>query len=346
MIQLKSELLEELVVGGVDAVKKALQQAIELEHSTIPLYLYALYSLDEELNGEIAEIIQSVALEEMLHLTLAANVLNGLGGNPELDRPGFIPAYPGPLPGGVESQLSVQLAPFSMDQLSIFLTIEEPEHPIPIPVSALELAAERPITIGVFYNRIIAEIGKLNDSDFYDPPRHQIGPGLMEESIIVTDKKTAVRAIEIIIDQGEGTPKSPMEIDGDAPAHYYRFQQIVMGKKLIPAPGQTPPWVYGGDAISLNSAGVYRVPTNPSRTNYTTKAQLIVCDTFNYTYTSLLHCLHKMFNGQPEQLRRAIGLMMSLKSQAKAMMSGSPNPEVITGPTFEYQPTNPGSPTM
>jgi inorganic pyrophosphatase len=38
---------------------------------------------------------------------------------------------------------------------------------------------------------------------------------------------------------------------------------------------------------------------------------------------------------------RAIGLMMSLKEQAKAMMSGIPNPVIFTGPSFQYQPVNP-----
>src|SRR5688572_31316287 len=76
MITLRPELVAALSIGGVPAICDALQQAIELEHSTIPPYLYALYSLDENLNGEIADIIQSVAVEEMLHLTLAANVLN------------------------------------------------------------------------------------------------------------------------------------------------------------------------------------------------------------------------------------------------------------------------------
>jgi hypothetical protein len=32
----------------------------------------------------------------------------------------------------------------------------------------------------------------------------------------------------------------------------------------------------------------------------------------------------------------AIGLMMSLKSQAKAMMAAIPNPAFYTGPSFEY----------
>ncbi len=41
----------------LQAVLTALQSAIELEHATIPVYLYALYSLDQTKNAEIAEII-------------------------------------------------------------------------------------------------------------------------------------------------------------------------------------------------------------------------------------------------------------------------------------------------
>lgn len=339
MIHLKPELVAALSTGGVPAIRTALQQAIELEHSTIPPYLYALYSMDENLNGEIVDIVESVAIEEMLHLTLAANVLNALGGDPVLNTPGFIPKYPGPLPGGVESQLTVQLAPFSMEQLQTFLTIEEPEDPIDIPTAAAALA-QQPVTIGQFYNEIIAQINDLSDSDFANPPRHQIGPNLMAESVVVIDKATAVQALTTIIEQGEGTSNSPEEIVGGDYAHYYRFQQIQKGKKLIPAPGQTPPWIYGGDPIAINPAGVYNVPTNPNRKTFN-PAQLNVCNSFNYTYTNLLKTLHGMFNGQPNRFNPAIGLMMSLKNQAKAMMSGSPNPDVITGPTFEYQPTNP-----
>jgi Ferritin-like len=43
-----------------------LQAAIELEHSTIPLYLTALYSIQPNSNREVAEIIFSVVREEML----------------------------------------------------------------------------------------------------------------------------------------------------------------------------------------------------------------------------------------------------------------------------------------
>ncbi|MGI8776506.1 MAG: ferritin-like domain-containing protein [Acidimicrobiales bacterium] len=68
----------------------ALQQALELEHSTIPPYLYALYSLVPGTNDAVAEVIESVAVEEMLHLTLVANVINGRRGGWFDRRPGTV----------------------------------------------------------------------------------------------------------------------------------------------------------------------------------------------------------------------------------------------------------------
>jgi hypothetical protein len=52
-----------------------------------------------------------------------------------------------------------------------------------------------------------------------------------------------------------------------------------------------------------------------------------------------------LFNGQATnaQFNIIFALMMSLKEQAKAMMSGIPNPAVLTGPSFEYQPVNPAT---
>ena len=65
---------------AVQPVRDALQLAIELEHATIPVYLYTVYSLDPAKNAEIVQLIDSVVVEEMLHMVLSANVLNALGG--------------------------------------------------------------------------------------------------------------------------------------------------------------------------------------------------------------------------------------------------------------------------
>lgn len=327
-----------------EAVQSALQQAIELEHATIPVYLYALYSLDPDKNQEIAAIIQSVVIEEMLHMTLASNVLNAIGGSPVIDQPSFIPSYPGPLPGGVEGSLTVNLAPFSMTQLQTFLDIEQPEKP-------LDFNAPPPdpegITIGEFYGLISTAIGLLGDRVFTGSRVEQIRPELMRNAIVVSNVSTAQWAIATIIQQGEGNPSSPEEVVGGGYAHYYRFMQIQEGKLLVRVSNTGNPdtdYKYAGAAVPFDATGVYAVPTNPALTPYAPGSQqAFFNDNFNYTYTSLLGALHAMFNGEANrgQFHRVVGLMMSLKEQGKAMMSGIPNPAIFTGPSFQYQSTNP-----
>ena len=270
-----------------ETLRTALQNAIKLEHATIPVYLYGLYSLQSGKNAEIAEILELVVVEEMLHMTLASNVLNAVGGSPELDQSCFIPTYPGPLPGGVQAGLQVALAPFSMAQLETYLSIEEPEDPLNFPKA---LAAEPTITIGQFYTKISETICALGPSLFVNPPRNQVGPDLMWELIVVTDVPTAQQAIKTIIEQGEGTHTTPEEVVGSGYAHYYRFMQIKKQHLLVKTPGVPPGYAYKGDPLTFDESGVFKVAptTSPS----------LAGDNFNYTYTSLLHALHVMFNGQ------------------------------------------------
>src|SRR5262245_66268722 len=93
-------------------LREHLQWAIELEHSTLPPYLCALYSIKPGTNAAAVSIMTSVFIEEMLHMTLAANVLNAVGGAPALDRPDFIPPYPAFLPHSADA-FQVSLGPFS-----------------------------------------------------------------------------------------------------------------------------------------------------------------------------------------------------------------------------------------
>jgi hypothetical protein len=350
MIRLQRSLIHGLQGNALspETVRDALQQAVKLEHATIPVYLYALYSLDASRNPEIAKIIQSVVMEEMLHMTLASNVLNALGGSPKIGKQGFIPAYPGPLPGGVDGSLTVNLAPFSMNQLETFLDIEEPENPINYRAMPLAATLEAgPVTIGQFYTAISDAVEALGNEAFFNPARNQVGPELMAGSVVVADVATAQEAINIIIEQGEGTSISPKEVVGGGYAHYYRFMQIRKGHMLAAVSPNLPPdqqYAYSGPAVPFDPAGVYALPTNPSAAGYAKNpAQKFANDNFNYTYTSLLKALHALFNGESteQQFNGAIGLMMSLKGQAKAMVSGIPNPQVLTGPSFEYLAVNP-----
>ena len=58
--------------------RQLLQSAVMVEHSTIPLYLSAMWSMVNS-TSQAVDIIHSVVIEEMLHMTIAANVLNAIG---------------------------------------------------------------------------------------------------------------------------------------------------------------------------------------------------------------------------------------------------------------------------
>jgi Ferritin-like len=273
MIHLRTELMTNLQAGGKAVVLTALQQAIQLEHATIPLYLYTLYSLDRAKNTVIYNTVLSVVMEEMLHLELICNVLNALGGSPEIDSPGFVPTYPGPLPGGVEGDLVLHLAPFSPEQLSAFMTLEEPETVIDFPVAAA-LAQPLRVTIGQFYSELKRQIGLLGNGAFSPATRNQVS-GFLDGDFIVTDVTSTSPAIDTIVQQGEGTKQSPLEAaTGTEPAHYYRFAEIHFGKTLMknPAAGPGDPpdkqFVYGGASIPFDPSGVFPVPKDPSAANY------------------------------------------------------------------------------
>jgi hypothetical protein len=334
--------------GSLDGVRRALQSAIELEHATLPAYLYALYSLVPGKNRTIAGIVQSVVFEEMLHMALACNLLNAIDGRPAIDKPAFVPRFPGPLPGGVEAQLQVPLAPFSTSLIeSVFMVIEEPEDPLNFPVRANLLAAAAPMTIGQFYDAIkqILVLLSKGGNIFTGDPARQVTRGFPGELIAVTDLATATAAIDLIVEQGEGTSTSPLDPQHE-PAHYYRYAEIVKGRMLVKNDSPPPAFAYAGDPVPFDAAGVYPVVTNPSVAGYSPgSAAAHQNDTFNYTYTSLLRALHDVFNGRPNDLTPAIGLMESLKELAIAMMSATPagpaHPGMTAGPTFEYRPTNP-----
>lgn len=74
-------------ITSVDDLKRHLESAMLVELSTIPVYLYAMYSIKDEKMGAIAQnIIRGVIGEEMLHVCLSGNVLKSIGGTPRLYR--------------------------------------------------------------------------------------------------------------------------------------------------------------------------------------------------------------------------------------------------------------------
>jgi len=341
MITLRAELVANL--GDPDGLRAALQKAIELEHATLPTYLYALYSIKPGQNREIKRLVRSVILEEMLHMRLACNILNAIGGSPVIDRPEFIPTYPGPLPGAVEGGLTVPLSPLSLDLVeNVFMAIEEPEEPLEFP-GGLELAPH--VTIGQFYTAIADQITKAGDGIFTGDEKLQVTGGLGSYQVApITNVASAVAAIRTIIEQGEGTTKEPVDPEGDL-AHYYRFAEIVRGRSLVANPSPPPDYAYVGKEIPFDPAGVRRLVVNPTTETYPPgSGARRANDNFNYTYTCLLRSMHATFNGKPDELRTAVGLMESCKTQALEMGRLAVGDGTFAGPSFSYQPLNPWTP--
>jgi hypothetical protein len=245
----------------------------------------------------------------------------------------------------VEGDLTVGLAPFSIDLVrDTFMVIEQPEHPLQFHAAAA-LAADEPMTIGQFYRTILATILHLGDGAFSGPPANQVA---LDGVVTVTDVTTAKQAINTIIDQGEGTTTSPIEsagtnLPGTDFAHYYRFAEIVHGRKLVPNPdaGRSAPpdqqFTFSGQAIPV-PPGILAAPVNPTAAGYPEgSAARTACDDFNASYTSMLKMLQTVFTGHPDQLGDAVGAMFSLQTKARGMMSENPP----AGPTFEWQPASP-----
>jgi ferritin-like protein len=332
-------------IDTVDSLHEHLQWAIELEHFTLPPYLCALYSLDAERNPDAAAVVTSVFVEEMLHMTLAANLLNAVGGRPRLDSPRMLPGYPRCLPHG-DCSFEVPLLPFGPEALDVFLKIEQPAAP------GVQAESDRYETIGQFYQAIRAGLCALcADSGerrmFCGDAARQISnapfPG-GGRIIAVTTLATALSALDEIVEQGEGCAHvevwdgdyDDLHPDREQVAHYYRFQELKLGRRY--RRGDTPESGPTGDMISVDWNGVRPMRRNPRTGDHAPGTPIRTAqERFNHLYCAILRLLDEAFNGSPHTLQTAIESMYSLKIQARLLMEMRTEDGLTTaGPTFEY----------
>lgn len=237
-----------LAVNDREELIYLLTEAAEFEHTVMCTYLYAQWTLkrdeSEGISREEKEAIdrwrasmRSVALEEMLHLSLVNNLLAAFGATPHLSRPDF-PVREGYFPAEVD----FHLAPFNEQSIEHFVFIEKPEG-IDIEdgagfdheshyqrVVCTDLLTPTPREYqsqGHLYHGIAQAIRRLadelgEDGLFVGHGEAQLSsaefplPGLFE----VTGVETAMKAIEEIVLQGEGAPAHR------ADSHYARFAAI------------------------------------------------------------------------------------------------------------------------
>jgi CDGSH-type Zn-finger protein len=335
-------------ITTLDDLRAHLQWAIELEHSTLPPYLCALYSLDPVRNPEAAQVVGTVFAEEMLHLLLAANLLNAVGGDPVLDAPHLLPSYPHPLPHS-DGSVRVGLGPFGPEALEVFLRIEQPAR-VDAPAQADGYA-----TIGQFYAAIeeglrclCASLGE--EAVFSGDPARQVRDFHLRRGggrvIAVQDLASALEALGEIVEQGEGAARTEVW-DGDRDvfhpereevAHYYRFIELKEGRRF--QVGDTPQSGPTGEPLVVVPEGVLPMRPNPRTADHAPGSPVrLAQEEFNHTYCVLLHLLEEAFTGSPSLLGVATGMMYAVREQALALMRmPSGDGRTAAGPTFEYVP--------
>lgn len=358
-------------IADLGELRDHLQYAIGIELTTIPTYLCALYSIENETNSAAYEVIQSVVLEEMLHMALAANVLNAIGGIPSTapvgDGPSPVPRYPTKVPF-IERIPTIHLQPFSPEAIDEFIAIEEPDD-------TPSGSGEQYGSIGSFYTAIETGLRELCPPEVFAAARTsragcQLGAqhyyGGAGTLIEVADLDSALAALAEIVREGEGVPSAALAVTarqhlaaaaatpGRLPSrfdvedldtlpfgwkmysHYARFKEIRAGRYYRPDQliGEPP----AGDVLPIDWRAVRPMVVDPTAEAYHgtgAHAPMMAC---NATYTELVDTVYRSFNGEPGLLRAAVHLMYVLKEQANALLN-TPSPRTpgrTLGPAFEY----------
>ncbi len=400
-------------------IREALQQAIEIEIATIPVYLYTYYSIDRtpdqdkitadltkrlekacmhkqeaekkalELSAAImvfankaGALIMSVAVEEMLHMSLSSNVKQAIVGPPELvyKSPSQWPAH---LPGH-EPPFPINRAAFSQHQLYTFLLIESPK---PIVHKDEHAQAIPYVTIGEFYGMIEECIRKhYRDPDNYNTERPQLVPdrGYYAQNNIdtvfynevhkpkfvnaadsgdlvhVCDMKSALQALEEIVEQGEGHkhgasslgPHGRVDCDGIKPgdfddrkhqelSHFAKFRELYceLGEMK-----DTFNKVLGTTDFDPSQYYVINVPENPSTSDYPKPIQAVSNLTnavYTYLYVLTEECYHQDGDTQFEIFmfgihKGMLWILSSLCGEMTGMQYVAPDGKTYNAaPTFE-----------
>lgn len=338
------------------AIQEKLQMAIELEWSTIPPYLTAYYSLRPEKNREAASLIKSVFMEEMLHMVLAANVLTATGGGAQIG-PETCPSYPLRLEFKgqqfADRQFDIHLAAFSPQSIEAFLQIELPEELHRPPAAFVENLVIEGSTIGEFYRGLKRDLENLCTEAgegfvFTGKFEHQVPPHSYWSAgggiIQVTDLKTALKALDLIVDQGEGASgttnalgsgyfRNPSDV-----AHYFRFNEIKQQRlyRASDHPSDAP----SGDEFAVDYFAIHPIKTDCRPADFEGDPKLSELNNrFNRTYSLMLQEIGEAFNGNPDVLFSAtMDGMHGLRDIAVAMMQIPlpRDPHHHAAPTFQW----------
>ena len=270
-----------------------LTEACELEHGLACSYLYAAFSLKQRpeeggLDNEQlrrarfwAAQVFFIAGQEMLHLAQAWNLLAAIGGAPYVLRPN-LPQNSRYYPLGA----AVALEPFGERSLKRFILYETPaQASLPWVRQQASLdAAERSrghVSIGELYAAIAEGFGSIAGL-FVGDPANQVGqPGAQFYDLVrVTDSDSAVRAIEMIVHQGEGSTA-----DRDD-SHYGMFLGVLNDYRAVVAAGGAPVRQLMANPVADTTHG-YGAAAHPIKDARTRAA----AELFDHVYGLMLQAL-------------------------------------------------------
>lgn len=334
--------LARMPMNTVQDVQSALQGAINLEFATIPIYLYTKFSILDGANSQAMGLIDSVVGEEMIHMCLACNLLNAIGGTPQV----IAPTFPGYLPGDVAKDTEFHLLPFSSGAMAQAMLIEEPVEAISVNMAIAE--EDLSLTIGEYYAAILDALkildsnGQITWTDINQISDDQYFAGQL---FPITDIDTASTAINNIISEGEGTPQSPdnpgspLDFQNQL-AHYYRFWEIAQNQVLeVADSGNGYKW---GETLGVDWQSVYPAISDPETHDFSNEPQAArdAQDACNRAFSDMIDALTKAFNGQSGNLGVAVRHMFQLRMAAKVALTTPLNNGQVAGPAFVYVSQN------
>lgn len=338
----------------------ALYEAAELEHDLMCTYLYAAFSLrqgtaegltatEADATARWRKAIIDIAIEEMAHLAAVWNITSALGGTPRFGRFNF-PLDVGLLPASI----TVKLAPFTAAVVQHFVHLErpmtskEPEGSGFAAEAAFHRGTDRvritpmPLdyeTVGVFY----AELQKMlcsfveahgEDAAFCGDAALQLGPKELSLYGVtpVVCLKTALAALDSIIEQGEGAPGHSEN------SHHVRFVAI---RSELAALGATNPAFHPAFPSATNP--VLRPPQRAARVWIEDEEAAKTVDIANAGYALMLRLLAYSY-GVPNTISEkgiAVGLGIDLMravtllgERAARLPAGPSDPECNAGMSF------------
>ncbi|CAG9166175.1 ferritin-like protein [Cupriavidus respiraculi] len=356
----------DVVIGGREQLFHLLAEAAEIEHTLMCCYLYAAFSLKSgDADGMSAEeaaavkrwrqSILTVAVDEMVHMLLVANISIAIGGRPHFSRPNF-PVSPGYFP----ADMVLKLAPFDTATLDHFVYLERP-----VGVALEDGAGFEPRrvyqreeafhglmpsiqdyeTVGSLYEALRMNLqavsARIGDARlFVGPTSCQVGRDAVDLDGVATihDLASALAAIDTIVEQGEGSPADRED------SHYQRFCSMRDEYHALRArnPSFEPAWPAAENPVM-------RKPPEPEGKVYVDDPQAArVMDFGNACYAMLLQCLVQAFGhtgtkpGEPENaqsrtLSAAIDLMHVLGRTASALArlpASAAHPGINAGLSF------------